>query len=101
MKETQFRVFLESLDSIKSKYDAVSSRISRANRIEKALKVDLDTVVKDDYNTYQTLLGIQAEFGDKNGAIQNALRKYYLFTHGKEFPSVAKCKKKYREEFDA
>ncbi|OMD66091.1 hypothetical protein [Paenibacillus odorifer] len=96
MKETQFKDFLESLESITSKNKAVGSRISRAKRIEKVLKLDLDTIVKDDYKTYQTLLEIQAEFGDKNGAIQNVLRKYYIFTHGKEFPSIAECKKKYQ-----
>lgn len=95
MKEDQFEAYLESLESIISKNKAVSSRMSKGRKIERDLKVNLDTVIQDDYLTFQTLLRIQREFGDKNGAIQNVLRKYYTFSYGKEFPSIKICEKRF------
>lgn len=68
MKESQFEAYLESLESITSKDKAVRSRLSKGRKIERELRVDLDVVVADDYQTYQTLLRIQRELGDKNGA---------------------------------
>lgn len=73
----------------------MSSRLSRGNRIERELRVDFDEVIKDDFTTYQTLLRIQQEYGDKNGALQNVLRKYYSFTYNKDFPSILNCKKRF------
>ena len=95
MKEEQFAAYLESLDSITSKDKAVSSRMSKARKIERDLKVNIDSIVNDDLTTYQTLLRIKNEFRDANGAIQNVLRKYYAFVHNKEFPSLAVCKKRF------
>lgn len=95
MKESQFEAYLESLESITSKDKAVRSRMSKGRKIEKEFRVDLDVVVADDYQTYQTLLRIQQELGDNNGAIQNVLRKYYSFTHGRDFPSILNCKKRF------
>ncbi|TCZ75381.1 hypothetical protein E0485_17395 [Paenibacillus albiflavus] len=95
MKEERFASFLGSLESITSKDKAVNSRMSKVRKIERDLKVNLDIVVLDDYQMYQTLLRIQREFGDKNGAIQNVLRKYYIFINGREFPSILECKKRF------
>lgn len=95
MKEELFEKFLLSQESISSKDKAVNSRMSKGRKIERDLNVDLETVVQDDRATYLTLLRIQKEFGDKNGAIQNVLRKYYLFTHGKNFPTLAACEKRF------
>jgi hypothetical protein len=95
MKEESFEKFLLAQESITSKEKAVNSRMSKGRRIERDLHLDLEVIVQEDYSTYRTLLMIQEKFGDKNGAIQNVLRKYYFFTHGKEFPTIAACKKRF------
>ena len=45
MRENEFRVYLESIESIHSKCKAVNSRISRANTAEEIIGENLDYIV--------------------------------------------------------
>lgn len=83
MRELEFKKFLiESMD-IKSKEKAVSSRISKALRVERDLNINLDSIVVEDEKMYKLLLQIQSQMNETNGVYQNAVRKYYLFVNGK------------------
>lgn len=88
MRESAFEAFLSDDINITSKDKAIRSRMSKARSVENHLNVDFDSVVKDDDLMYETLLRIQSEMGDTNGAKQNALRKYYIFVNGKKFPTT-------------
>ncbi|RDE32260.1 hypothetical protein DV713_17345 [Parageobacillus thermoglucosidasius] len=76
--------------NIKSKVKAVNSRVARALRVEREFNVDLDDIVKNDEAMYHLLLQIQEKLNDRlyHNAYQNAVRKYYLFVNGKEFPRL-------------
>jgi hypothetical protein len=69
---------------------AVTSRVAKALYVERELKVNLDSVVKNDEEMYRLLLQIQEELNDRHyhNVHQNAVRKYYLFVNGKEFPRI-------------
>lgn len=88
MNQKGFEKFLIDNKSITSKDKAVRSRISKALKVEKDLGVNLDEVVKDDELMYKVLLRIQREMNEHNGVYQNAVRKYYLYRNGKEFPRL-------------
>ena len=88
VREEEFIKFLENDPSISSKEKAVRSRLSKARKVERELDINLDSVVIDDELTYRTLLRIQEVMGDRNGSIQNSVRKYYLFINGEEFPTI-------------
>ncbi|WP_185223193.1 hypothetical protein [Parageobacillus thermoglucosidasius] len=90
MKEAEFRKFLMNDSNIKSKVKAVNSRVARALRVEREFNVDLDDIVKNDEAMYHLLLQIQEKLNDRlyHNAYQNAVRKYYLFVNGKEFPRL-------------
>ncbi|WP_445613776.1 hypothetical protein [Geobacillus sp. YF-1] len=94
MREKEFRNYLINDSNIKSKVKAVNSRVARALRVERELNVDLDNIVKDDKAMYNLLLQIQEKLNDKeyHNAYQNAVRKYYLFVNGKEFPKLNNCR---------
>ncbi|EIM04955.1 hypothetical protein A1A1_18687 [Planococcus antarcticus DSM 14505] len=46
----------------------------------------MDNIISDDDKNYQMLLKIRKNMNEVNGVYQNLVRKYYLFTNGKEFP---------------
>ena len=94
MRENEFRKFLENAENIDSKDKAVQSRISRANIAEEIIGASLDSVVNDDYKMYKALMCIKADSRERNGNIQNALRWYYKFVNGKEFPTLISFKKR-------
>ncbi|MGG2947808.1 hypothetical protein AAV833_14380, partial [Geobacillus stearothermophilus] len=95
MREEEFRNYLINNSDIKSKVKAVNSRVSRALMVEREFNVNLDDVVKNDEAMYHLLLQIQEKFSDKlyHGNYQNAVRKYYLFVNGKEFPRLKQYEK--------
>jgi len=95
MKEEQFQRFLEQDKSITSKVKAVNSRMTRARKVESEFRVDLDDVVRDDEKMYQLLKSLH-QYDPKTGNLQNAVRKYYLFANGKEFPSMVTFEKRFR-----
>jgi hypothetical protein len=95
MREEEFRSFLINSTDIESKVKVVSSRIAKALYVERELKVNLDSVVKVDEDMYHLLLQIQKELNDGqyHHVHQNAVRKYYLFANGKEFPRLKQYEK--------
>lgn len=95
MKEFEFKKFLTESNNIESKDKAVQSRVSKALRVERDLKVNLDSIVKDDEEMYNLLLAIKEKLNDKkyHNVHQNAVRKYYLFVNSKEFPRINQYKK--------
>lgn len=73
---------------------AVNLRLSKARLIERELGVDLDVIVSDDNKMYETLIRVKQETNDHNGNNSNALRKYYEFSNGSRFPTLAEYKHK-------
>ena len=88
MRDEAFRRFLMISSSIESKSKAVSTRVSKASAVERKLGVNLDVVVRQDELVYKLLVRIQQEMKDLNGGYQNAVRKYYIFVNGKDFPKL-------------
>lgn len=87
MRQAEFERFLIESDAIQSKKKAVVSRIAKALKVERDLKVNLDHIVSDD-KTYELLLKVRDNMNEVNGVYQNSVRKYYLFVNGKEFPRL-------------
>ena len=87
MRKNEFRLYLENSMQIKSK-KAVSSRISRAHTAEAILPISLDAAVTNDDRMYEALMLIHADSREKNGNIQNAVRWYYRFVNGRDFPKL-------------
>lgn len=97
MRQAEFERFLIESEAIQSKKKAVVSRIAKALKVERELKVNLDNIVSDDDKTYELLLEIRETMNEVNGVYQNSIRKYYLFVNGKEFPRLNHYKeRKYR-----
>lgn len=89
MRDAEFAKYLDADANIKSKDKAVRSRMTKARKVEQYFNVSLDSVVADDNRMLEILLRIKKELNDSNGAISNALRKYYLFANGREFPRLS------------
>jgi hypothetical protein len=89
MIESGFEDFLSTETTITSKDKAVKTRMSKARAVEKMLGENLDSVVSNDEKMYNALLLINANLNNKNGAYSNALRKYYIFKNGREFPRIS------------
>jgi len=89
MLEAQFEKYLLADENITSKDKAVSTRMSKARAVEKALNVSLDTIVSDEIAMYQALCNINSLMKNQNGAYSNALRKYYAFRNNKTFPQIS------------
>lgn len=90
MKELEFENYLLEDKGIESKIKAVRSRMSKARMIEQHFNLSLDFIVEDDNRMYEILSKIKIEMKDAHGNLSNALRKYYLFTHGTTFPTLSK-----------
>ena len=95
MDITGFTRFLDEQSEITSKDKAVRSRVSKALKVERDLKVELDEVVKDERKTYEILLQIQTKMNEQNGVYQNAVRKYYEFKNHKKFPRLNSFKNRF------
>ena len=93
MRESEFRTYLESIDSIYSKNKAVNSRISRANTAEVIIGENLDYVVADDMRMYEALKKVALDPRGRSGNIQNAVRWYYRFCNNKDFLRMSVYKK--------
>ncbi|MCK6208339.1 hypothetical protein KZX50_23175 [Bacillus infantis] len=93
MREEEFAKFLINDNQINSKDKAVRSRISKARLVEDRFNVNLDQIVKDDKEVYGLLKRIKDELNDSNGAIQNSVRKYYMFVNKTAFPTLSKYEK--------
>ena len=66
---------------------------SKARLVERHFDICLDTIVSDDEKMFDTLVRIKQEMKDTNGNVSNALRKYYEFSNGKRFPTLAEYQK--------
>ena len=88
MRELEFERFLVESVVIHSKEKAVISRVAKALKVERDLKVNLDNIVSNDEETYQLLLRIREQMNELNGVYQNSVRKYYLFVNNREFPRL-------------
>lgn len=86
---------MESVD-IYSKKKTVISRVAKALKVERDLKVNLDNIVGNDEETYQLLLRIRHQMNEINGVYQNSVRKYYLFANNREFPRLKLYEKEQR-----
>ena len=62
--------------------------MSKARKVEEVLGQSLDRIVANDQTMYQALMRINQLLPKPKGAHSNALRKYYLFVNGKEFPHL-------------
>ena len=49
---------------------------------------DLDVIVSDDEEMYKAIIKLQKVDDPAHTPRQNALRKYYKFRNGKEFPRI-------------
>lgn len=86
MLEREFRLFLEQ--SGKFTDTAINSRIAKANVAERILGYSLDFAVANDDKMYDSLVALQPHENPKHNPMQNAVRKYYIFKNGKEFPQL-------------
>ena len=87
MNENEFRFFLENDPKITSE-NAVKSRIAKLKDAEKILCHDADLIVQSDDLMYQSLQILREHEDITHSLRQNALRKYYKFRNGKEFPKL-------------
>ena len=87
MREHDFQIFLNNETSITSK-KAVASRMVKAKKAEELLGKNLDDVVSDDDTMYESLQKLQPLENPAHTPMKNAVRKYYKFTHEKEFPRM-------------
>lgn len=86
MLEKGFEDFLYADPQIKSD-KAVASRMTRARNAEEILGASLDVIVACDDTMYDAMIRLK-DNGDTRGNIQNAVRKYYIYKNGKEFPQM-------------
>lgn len=68
--------------------NGINSRLAKARKAEEILGVGLDGIVVNDDKMYDALVALQAHEDPKHNPMQNALRKYYIFKTGKEFPQL-------------
>ena len=85
--EDKFYAFLLSEKTITSE-KAVRSRMAKARATERLLNMELDRVVADDDLMYDSLIRLSQNEDPAHTPMQNAVRKYYKFTHGREFPRL-------------
>ena len=86
MLEKGFETFLYADPQIESD-KAVTSRMTRARKAEEILGASLDVIVSSDNAMHDAMIRLK-DNGDTRGNIQNAVRKYYIYKNGKEFPQL-------------
>lgn len=88
MNEWKLRdALLEKSDPLSDK--AIRTRLSRARRVERILREDLDVVVANDDRVYAALLTLKSYPEERNGGLQNALRWYYRAVNRRDFPKLS------------
>lgn len=87
MLEVEFKKFLENDPGLEGDH-GVPYRMTKARTAEEILGIDLDTVVTDDDSMYDALMKLKPLENPKHNPLQNALRKYYIFMRGREFPRL-------------
>lgn len=86
MDEEGYVRFLENQGLSKG---GISTRKNKAKDVINIIGIDLDVIVADDEEMYKAILKLQEVDDPNHTPRQNALRKYYSFRNGKEFPRVA------------
>ena len=89
MREHDFSIFLSNEPSISSS-KAIATRIRHARNAERIIGIDLDIVVSDDDTAFEALEQLKNTDSKAHAPMQNAVRKYYKFRNGKEFPRMKK-----------
>ncbi len=85
MKEEPFSSFLEAQGY---GYKSLMSRMTKARKAEGLLGKDLDAIVSEDRAMYDALVFLSENEDKSHSVMQNAVRKYYLFVNGREFPKL-------------
>lgn len=91
MQDKNFREYLEQSGQFTQK--SITSRVAKANAAERIIGYSLDVVVSDDDKMFDALVALQPHENPKHNPMQNAVRKYYIFKNGKEFPQLRYYKK--------
>lgn len=68
--------------------NGINTRKSKANDVMNIIGKDLDVIVSDDEEMYKAIIKLQKVDNPAHTPRQNALRKYYKFRNGKEFPRI-------------
>lgn len=88
MNEWKLRdALLEKSEPLSDK--AIRTRLSRARRVERILREDLDVIVANDDHVYAALLALKSCPQEHNGGLQNALRWYYRAVSGRDYPKLS------------
>ena len=87
MIKDAFQLFLQHDPSIISD-KAVISRIAKAQKAEQILGHSLDYIVSNDDIMFESLILLQSYENPAHNPMQNAVRKYYKFLRGKDFPRL-------------
>lgn len=66
----------------------IATRKNMLNKAEEYIGKSVDLVVADDDAMYDALIKLQEIDPPKHTPRKNALRKYYAFWNGKEFPRI-------------
>ncbi|MGN1184539.1 MAG: hypothetical protein ACI4R7_04860 [Oliverpabstia sp.] len=70
----------------------IATRKNKLNEAEEYIGKSVDAVVASDDEMYNALIKLQEIDDPAHAPRQNALRKYYTFKNGKEFPRLNKYK---------
>lgn len=73
--------------------NGINTRKSMAYRVMEIIGKDLDDIVADDETMYKAIIELQKIDNPAHTPRQNALRKYYAFKNGKEFPRISDYEK--------
>lgn len=90
MNEEGYVKFLESQGLA---INGIATRKHMAKQVIDIIGKDLDVIVANDEEMYKAIIELQKVDNPKHTPRQNALRKYYTFRNGKEFPRVADYEK--------
>jgi hypothetical protein len=69
--------------------NGINTRKSKAREVMEITGKDLDVIVSDDEEMYKAIIELQKIDNPSHTPRQNALRKYYTYKNGREFPRVA------------
>lgn len=70
----------------------IATRKNKLSEAQEYIGKDLDAVVSGDDEMYDALIKLQEIDDPAHAPRQNALRKYYTFKNGKEFPRLNQYK---------
>lgn len=80
--------YVKFLEGQKLSPAGIATRKRMAKEVMEITKQSLDEIVADDELMYQTIKVLQKIDDPAHTPRQNALRKYYTFKNGKEFPRI-------------